>query len=306
MQAKLIKTKIKYHHVEKLGTDETDGILTGDVYVFPKIDGANQHVWFDGEKVNIGGRRYLIDRILNEAKPKHDFFTYANNNNNLQNLAKELGIEKHIFGEWLIPHTLLDYRYEAWGKFYIFDIYDEKSNMHMHYKEYIPLLEKHNLDYIMPLRIIKNPHIEDCFKCLEENVFLMKDGKLGEGVVLKNYDYVNRSKKQVWAKIVRSDFKEKHYKLMGCPESKGQDFIEEEIVCRFLKEDIIQKVYANIKVQDGWSSKYIPRLLSTVFHDFINEEIWRILKEYKNPKIDFKLLSMFTTLKVKEIMKELF
>ena len=28
----------KYQHVERIGTTETDGILDGDVLVFPKID----------------------------------------------------------------------------------------------------------------------------------------------------------------------------------------------------------------------------------------------------------------------------
>ena len=32
----------KYQHVERLGTTETDGILDGDVLVFPKIDGTKR------------------------------------------------------------------------------------------------------------------------------------------------------------------------------------------------------------------------------------------------------------------------
>ena len=41
----------KYQHVERLGTTETDGILDGDVLVFPKIDGTNCSVWLgdDGD-----------------------------------------------------------------------------------------------------------------------------------------------------------------------------------------------------------------------------------------------------------------
>lgn len=32
---------IKYQHLERLGNQETNGILDGEVYVFPKIDGTN-------------------------------------------------------------------------------------------------------------------------------------------------------------------------------------------------------------------------------------------------------------------------
>ena len=35
----------KYQHVERLGTTETDGILDGDVLVFPKIDGTKRKEW---------------------------------------------------------------------------------------------------------------------------------------------------------------------------------------------------------------------------------------------------------------------
>ena len=37
---------VKYQHVERLGTDETEGILDGIVYVFYKIDGTNGSVIF--------------------------------------------------------------------------------------------------------------------------------------------------------------------------------------------------------------------------------------------------------------------
>jgi hypothetical protein len=37
----------KYQHVERMGTVETEGILNGLVYIFPKIDGANGSIWFD-------------------------------------------------------------------------------------------------------------------------------------------------------------------------------------------------------------------------------------------------------------------
>ena len=37
----------KYQHIERLGTDETEGILDGLVYVFPKIDGTNGSIWWE-------------------------------------------------------------------------------------------------------------------------------------------------------------------------------------------------------------------------------------------------------------------
>lgn len=37
----------KYQHVERFGTDETEGINIGKCYVFPKIDGTNSSVWLE-------------------------------------------------------------------------------------------------------------------------------------------------------------------------------------------------------------------------------------------------------------------
>ena len=38
----------------------------------------------------------------------------------------------------------------------------------------------------------------------------------------------------------------------------------------------------------------------------ITEEMWSILKEFKNPKIDFKILQNMATRKIKEVKKDLF
>ena len=53
----------KYQHVERLGTTETDGILDGDVLVFPKIDGTNCSVWLgdDGDVHCSNRNKEIID-----------------------------------------------------------------------------------------------------------------------------------------------------------------------------------------------------------------------------------------------------
>jgi hypothetical protein len=69
----------------------------------------------------------------------------------------------------------------------------------------------------------------------------------------------------------------------------------------------VEKTYAKIRTErEGWSSKCIPQLLSTVYHDLVVENIWDALKKFKQPKIDFKVLNRFCVIKVKELKKELF
>ena len=60
----------KYQHVERLGTTETDGILDGDVLVFPKIDGTNCSVWLGDDmehyEVTLGARAIIEGVDLKE------------------------------------------------------------------------------------------------------------------------------------------------------------------------------------------------------------------------------------------------
>jgi hypothetical protein len=299
----------KYQHVEKLGNTEVEGIELGDCYIFPKIDGTNAHVWLDREDnlIKFGSRK----RQLTLSKDNAGFMEWASSNYNLLDTVSYLDTfypNCHVYGEWLVPHTLKTYEKEAWRKFYIFDVV-KQDGTHVHYEDYKVLLDKMvYTDYIVPMRVIKNPTTENLYKCLEDNDYLIKDGEgKGEGVVIKNYDFVNKYGRQTWAKIVTADFKQKHRKADGPPKCKGSDYVEEKIINQFLTDDIIDKVYSNIVTEsEGWSSKMIPRLLHTVFYDLVREHSWDFIKKFKNPKIDYKVLNNFTTLRVKDHLSQLF
>jgi len=299
---------VKYQHVEKLGTTEVGGILMGTVYVFPKIDGTNAHVWYDVEEAKhyYGSR----NRTLSLASDNAGFCEWANRQDNLKDMAAAVG-GAHVYGEWLVPHSLKTYKDSAWRKFYVFDIAerDDETGVvrHYHYDKVQALCEEYDVDYIAPIRIITNPQYDNIVKVTEENTFLVKDGEgVGEGVVCKNYEFVNKYGRQTWAKVVTSDFKEKHNKPLGAPVSKGTAYVEEAIIERYLTDDIIDKVFAKLTLEDGWSSKMIPRLLQTVWYDFINENSWEIIKAHKCPTINYKVLNKFLMNRIKSYKKELF
>lgn len=297
----------KYQHIERFGTDEVDGIEFGKCYIFYKIDGTNASVWLDKEgKVKAGSR----NRELTLENDNAGFYNAIINDERIINYLNKHPSHR-LFGEWLVPHTLKTYRQDAWRKFYIFDVCLDKEDglEYIPYDIYKPLLEEFNLDYIPPLAIITNPTYESLIKCLEKTgQFLIEDGKgIGEGIVIKNYDFYNKYKRQTWAKIVANEFKEKHHKEMGCPEIKTEKMIEEKIVDDFCTESFIEKEYTKIVIeQNGWQSKYIPMLLGRVFSELIKEESWNIVKKYKNPKIDYKTLNALVIRKIKETKKEVF
>ncbi|HHX57755.1 MAG TPA: hypothetical protein GX710_07050, partial [Clostridiales bacterium] len=224
-------------------------------------------------------------------------------------------LQKHpthrLFGEWLVPHSLKTYRDDAWRKFYIFDVCvdnDSETGLeYIPYDIYKPLLEEFNLNYLAPIKIIKNGDYDNFVKCLDQNIFLIKDGQgAGEGVVIKNYDFYNKYKRQTWAKIVTSEFKERHHKEMGAPVVNNK-MIEEEIVDEFVTSAFVEKEFAKLIMEYGeWTSKMIPQLLGKVFYELINEEMWNICKKFKMPNINFKTLNSLTINKIKKVKPEIF
>lgn len=292
----------KYQHLERLGTTEVEGIEVGEVYVFPKLDGTNASVWVDAEGNLKAGSR---NRTLSVESDNAGFCKWVLDNEDKFRPFFDLYPHKILYGEWLVPHSLTTYREDAWRKFYIFDVYEEQGPTH--YLDYSPILNKFGLEYLAPIAIIRNGSDEHFRKCLDKNTYLIEEGKgTGEGVVLKNYSFVNRFGRTTWAKIVANHFKEVHYKKMGPPEIGGMT-TEEKIVNEFVSQHLVDKVFAKISNEEsGWQSKFIPRLLMTVFYDLVTEEMWDIIKKHNDPKIDFRYLRNLTIAKVKELKSEVF
>lgn len=294
----------KYMHIEKFGNTEVENIELGTCYIFPKLDGTNASVWMDNEEDGLqAGSR---NRHLTLDNDNAGFLEWASQNNSLNKFLADFP-ELRLYGEWLVPHSLKTYRKEAWRDFYVFDVVDENGK-YLNYYEYKVLLDEYGINYIPPIKIIKNGSYEDfVFQMNNNNNFLIEDGKgMGEGVVLKNYDFSNKYGRTTWAKIVTSEFKEKHNKTMGAPKTERK-MVEEDIVNTFVTVALCEKVHAKIVNEtNDWSSKYIPRLLNTVYYDLVKEECWEFVKKYKNPKINFKTLQHLTFQKVKENLPKIF
>ena len=194
----------------------------------------------------------------------------------------------------------------AWKQFYIFDIIEEISEeevKYLPYEEYSILLDKYNLLYLKPLAIINNPLEDELINIMNNNKFLIKlNSGIGEGIVIKNYDYINKFGRVIWAKIVSREFKETKGVLYK-KTAVNSDNIENQIVETFVTIDLCEKEYAKIELEDGgFRNIKIPQLLDMVYYNLIKEDIYNILKKYKYPTINFKLLQRITFRKVKQLM----
>jgi hypothetical protein len=293
----------KYMHLERFGTSSVNGIEVGTTYVFPKLDGTNASVWLgeDGE-VKAGSRNR--DLSVEGASDNAGFRAFAESDQAIEELllAHPSWI---VYGEWLVPHSLKTYRDDAWRRFYVFDVFDGEK--FLTYDEYKPAMDQFGLDYLAPIAIVKNGNHEIYQGCLDRNTFLIQDGKgVGEGIVIKNYDFVNRWGNVVWAKIITNAFKEEAHKVMGSP-LVGQQTVEEKIVDTYVTDHLVQKTFAKLSnEEDGWHQRKIPQLLGMVWHDLITEEIWEAIKKFKNPKIDFGNLNRLCKMKTKQALPEVF
>lgn len=291
-------------HIERFGNDEVQGIELGGCYVFPKIDGTNASIWYNnGLQAGSRKRQLSLDEdnanfykwVLNEKHRLYEFFDAYQG-------------ELRLFGEWLVPHSLKTYREDAWRKFYVFDVWDNEKEIYLPYDEYQPLLVAFDIDYIPPLCVMNNATYENLLVEIDNNSFLIQEGSgCGEGIVIKNYNYQNKFGQTIWAKIITNVFKEKHSREMGATIKNMKQMTEQAICDEHVTKHFVDKAYAKIvNEMEGWNSKYIPRLLMTVFYDLVNEEIWNIVKKLKNPTINFKTLNTLVILKIKEVKPELF
>jgi hypothetical protein len=331
----------KYDHLERGRHPDVSELGFGVVHVFPKLDGTNASVWAapvehpDLGVVDVEVKCGSRARTLSKDADNAGFHAWVHGDSE-QAVALRAFVTQFphliVYGEWLVPHTLKTYREDAWRRFYVFDVYTHATGKYLPYEVYADPLAQMGIDVIQPLAIIENPSENDLIKLRDEgNTVLMREGEIGEGIVLKNYDWANKWGRQPWAKMVRETFNNG-----SNPRPKLRDGgrkIEQEIVDTFCSDVFIRKTWskvvlavanekagdstADLFLQDGngpaqgafveeYRHKIIPRFIGTVYWDFIEEETRTFVKKLKNPVVDFSKLQKLVTIAAKRVMKEIF
>lgn len=293
-----------YQHIEKIGTIETEGILNGTVHLSYKIDGSNGCVFLnDNNTLSFGSRKRQLSLENDNMGFMASFVTNKDLYNKLLNI-----LLKHpnyiIYGEWLVPVTIKRYNNDAWRKFYIFDVLDMGSGLYLPFDDYKELLDENGLLYIPEIAVLTNP-TEDDIKCYLEKTgdFLIESG-LGEGIVIKNYNYRNKYGRITWAKILTEDFKNnKKESRMKSHNAKLDGDLEQLIINATLtSEHILKEKHKIEEAYGGWSSKNISELLNRTFDEYLRDNLQIIIKKYKYPTINFMKLKQYSNDFVKEIL----
>jgi RNA ligase-like protein len=312
----------RYDHLERLGHQEVEGLLDGKTYVFPKLDGTNASIWHDGREVRCGSR----NRELTVESDNHGFAAWANSAHaeGLREFLRQ-NTDLVLYGEWLVPHTLKTYRDEAWRRFWVFDVFDRQTGRYVAFDAYFEHLH-HRCDLLQPLCKIDHPSQAQLQAQVEANTYLVRDGAgVGEGVVVKRYDWVNRHGRQPWAKLVRNEFREANAREFRVPDLTSAFEVEAAIAEQFVTPTLVgktrTKVVADVaneagidlmdpnaqqRVEAEFRHRVIPQLLGRVFHDLVVEESWAFLKAHDFPSVDFGRLRKMTITTTKKLAQDLF
>jgi hypothetical protein len=290
----------QYPKILALHKEECEGILVGKCYVQEKVDGANASIWLgdDGE-IHYGSRT----RDLFLAKDNFNGFGDWIETNK-EELAKFFFNYPsfRLNGEWLVRHTI-GYNETSYKKFYIFDIEDNEE-----YTLDIDIMYNMLLVFSFPkvqlFGVFENPTKEQ----LEEFVGKTCLGQKGEGIVIKNLDFVNKFGNSQFAKIVGQEFKENNAITFGGNNKFSDTYHEMYYVNKFMNLARVTKIFHKTESEKGrLDMKNIPEIMSRCYHDLITEESWDIASEMakSHTKFDFGAFKSLCDRKSKSIFLEL-
>jgi len=238
--------------------------------------------------IQCGSRnRHLIDDDFN------GFVTYARSHDGIRKFFECLPYSI-LYGEWLVKHTI-QYRHTFYKKFYLFDVHNAGEFSSPETVAYIA--NKFGIDSVPNIAKLNNPTIDQ----INELVGVSRFGDKGEGVVIKNMDFVNKFGDLVFAKVVCPDFKEKNLLVFNDNDKHSESYNEMYFVNKYMTLQRVKKVTEKLRPQinEKLDMKHIPRVCETAYHDMLTEEIWEASKKIQC--VDFKRLRNIASKKAKII-----
>jgi hypothetical protein len=281
----------KYCEIERLGHDDNREILMfGEdmLFIEEKVDGGNGSFWLEEDGIHFGSRSRDLT-LENDTKMFQGFQLQLRLH--LEKLKKE-GIEINpdyiYYMEWMAKHTIsytkapfvigFDIRLkhgmneEGFGLFLAREAREQEFNRLK--IENVPLVWKGKVNELKKLNIrelIPKSQYYDGF---------------AEGIVIKNYSRKAREgNHQLYAKLVRDEFKEDNRAVFGNIKDKNSD--TSKIVEQFCTDARVRKAVLHfIDEGEKLELKLMAKVPSFVIKDILKEEFTTIFDSYKF--VDFK------------------
>lgn len=280
----------KIYHIDK---DESEGILDGVCYIQEKIDWANLSVWLEEDEIFVGSRTQTVgtDKVKTWFRWAVE---YINNHKWIKELlfhlreAYELD-DVRLYWEWLVPHTITNYDKDNYNHFYLYDI--EINWIRVWIDTVDSYWKVFNIRTPHLFATLWNPKKSD----LDKFLWVSKLWPKGEGIVIKNPDFINRFWNATYAKMVTVEFKEDNWVIFW---NQTKHDTELDITAKYCDWERVKKIMNKIE-QNEWTDitkKHISQIIWMTKYDIITEEANAISKY---GIVDFRRLDWLITKKVR-------
>lgn len=299
-----------FTHVIRLDNTKIDvfSYLNDDnIYLFSKLDGTNFCCFADDEgNIHVGSRT----RECTLEKDNADSMLWFTTSSRTEKLRAFL--VKHpdyiVYMEWLNgwagrkqAGTIKQYlSTEGW----IIAVYDTTIGKYLPFPQYYEMLKDIYDQIDMPIAVLNHPKLEDIESYLEGH-FNLPETINQEGVVIYNYNYLDKFGNPQICKIVNEEFRANKGKSQK--QNISNIDIESQIIEMFITDADITKTQNKIVIKlemEKWenSNKTIGMLLNFVWNDLIEEEMGSIVKVFKFPTINFRLLRKLSDQRVRQFL----
>ncbi|HGT1414612.1 TPA: RNA ligase family protein [Clostridioides difficile] len=239
----------KYTDIIRYGKNGTQEVIKeGDIIsITEKLDGANSSFTYDEEnyiKISCYSRKTQLSDE-NKLRGFYDWIV-----NNIVPIKNELNKNYRYIGEWLVPHKV-KYKEKYYKRFYLFSIWDELEEKYLSDEIVIKEAKRLGLETVEYFYLGKFISYEHFLG------FIGKSNKTeipnnGEGIVIKNWNYLDRYGKQVFVKLVSSQFAEiQKQKLPKNPNISNQN---DELIKSVLTKPRVEKIIYKL-IDEGLLNK---------------------------------------------------
>lgn len=273
----------KYIDIERLGHEDNKDLFTfqeDTIFCEEKVDGGNFSMWLESDGIHFGSRNRDLT-LENDTKMFAGFQTWLREH--LSKIKEVLNPNYIYYMECMATHTI---KYNNPPMFIGFDIRHKRSNnsedvglflgREAREQEFNRLqIENVPLIWRGTVRELKELNIRELIP--KSKYF---DG-YAEGIVLKNLCRKHpHGNHQLYAKVVRDEFKEDNRAVFGNVRNKMSD--TSKIIEEFCTDARIRKAVLHfVDEGDVLELKLMAKVPHYVIKDIMKEEILTIIDKYK-------------------------
>lgn len=280
-----------YQHIERLSKIDSEfsdfnDMPTHSIDLFEKMDGTNCFVSYDpySDYWVTGSRKRQIS-VHEDNAGFAAYVNYAEDDHvkDLLRFLRDSGGRYGVYGEWMGNSKFLGsikyYVPSALG-FHVFDVYDDVEDRYLSYDEYSTMFEDYKfIRYVPRIDTVSSIDADQLAEVARRASYMLPEGKIGEGIVIKDYDYRTYGRQQFFKLVLDEFLEQKKKSRRERPQLEGG--IEPVLVDKFVTVSEIEKSRAKTLVrlgEDAQLNRVLPMTMELVFHDLVQENGYELAK----------------------------